>query len=157
MLKISSTRITAGMNTPGHGLSQTLKGSREVANGLTAFKDELCLHFQLQLNTLGVFSVTTDKSIKDWGQHLFECTPKTICERTHTDSLPCFGVGNSHLKFFQVFSTHPLWTEITGFTLSYSRNSLPFPEPEGPLPSSEQHRSRSWSVFYNILTVWSKC
>jgi hypothetical protein len=68
MLEMSSIRINArSMGMSNHGLQHTFKGPGEVVNGLTVIKNVLvkCLHFQLELNTLGFLSVPTDKNVKD--------------------------------------------------------------------------------------------
>jgi hypothetical protein len=55
------------MDTSDHGLSHHFKGPRAVANGLTGIKNvlEKCLHFQLEMNTLGFLTVPKDKNLKD--------------------------------------------------------------------------------------------
>jgi hypothetical protein len=41
---------------------------------------EVSLHFQLEMDTLGVVSVSTDKNLKDWGRaNVGAITSKTLC------------------------------------------------------------------------------
>jgi hypothetical protein len=65
---------------------------------------EMPLHFELELNTLGVLIVPTDKNLKDCGRvnvrlYLENCLP------TYNDMnfFLVFNVGNSLLKFVQAF------------------------------------------------------
>jgi hypothetical protein len=53
------------MDTTDHVLSDAFKGHGVAASGLTGIKNALmkCLHFQLQLNRVGVLNVATDKNI----------------------------------------------------------------------------------------------
>ena len=43
---------------------------------------EVYIHLQLELNTLGIVSVSTDKNLKDWGRaNVWATTSKTVCGR----------------------------------------------------------------------------
>jgi len=56
------------MDTSDHELSHYFKETGAVANGLTGEEKcvgELAVHFQLELNALGVLSVTADKYVED--------------------------------------------------------------------------------------------
>jgi hypothetical protein len=67
---MSSTWITAHMDTSDHGLLHPFEGSRVAANGLTAIKKVLmrCVFIFKQLNKLEILSAPTDKNLKNWGQ-----------------------------------------------------------------------------------------
>jgi hypothetical protein len=67
------------------------------------------LHFQLELNRLRILSVPTEKSKGLRSREVGDCTSKKKCLRTDIGMkfLPCFGVGNLILKFFQVSKIHP--------------------------------------------------
>jgi hypothetical protein len=58
------------MNASDHELSYPFEGPGAVANGLTGMKNAfmkcLSLHFQLELNTLGLLKVSKRKNLKDW-------------------------------------------------------------------------------------------
>jgi len=61
---------------------------------------EVSLHVHLELNTLGFWNVTTDKSLQDWRWvNAGAVRLKMKWFRTYTDMK--FGVGNSLLKFVQ--------------------------------------------------------
>jgi hypothetical protein len=104
------------------------------------------------------FSVTTNRSLKDWVEHVVGMYPENHL-RTYIDmnSFHCFGVGNSHLKFFQVFLIHPLRTQITGSEASVARNLKKFRAFSGTrrfIILFKQQCPRSCLVFHNILTFW---
>jgi hypothetical protein len=66
--------------------------------------DEVSLHLQLELSTLGFVSVATGRTLQEWGQHtvglwLGNCLQSYI----GMSFFPCLGVGNSLLKFVQSF------------------------------------------------------
>jgi len=105
MLKISSSWISAYMDVSENGLSHSCVGPEPVVYGFhwhTKGIVEVSLHLQLELNTLGFWSITTDKSLQDWRwANAGSVRRKMKWFRTYTDMK--FGVGNRLLKFVQAF------------------------------------------------------
>jgi hypothetical protein len=68
ILKISSTRINARMDTSHYGLSHNFKSPEVVEIRWTDIKIALvkCLYFQVELNIGGSLSSSSGKSLKGW-------------------------------------------------------------------------------------------
>jgi hypothetical protein len=109
MLKISSSCINACMDISENGLSHSYVGPEAVVYAFhwnTKGIGEVFLHLKLKLNTLGFWSITTDKSLQDWSwANAWAVRRKMRWLRTYTDMkfLPRVGVGNSLMKFVQAF------------------------------------------------------
>jgi len=79
MLKISSTWINEGTNTPDHGFSHPFKRPRAVSNGLLGIKNA-------SVKCLFIFNwryFTTDKKLKDQGMATVGVVPSKLnfCRR----------------------------------------------------------------------------
>jgi len=63
---------------------------------------EVSYHFQLELIKLG-FLVSAEKNLKDWVRTNVRVVPQklSVCGHRGYELLPCFGVGDSFLKFTQ--------------------------------------------------------
>lgn len=105
MLKISSSWINACMDISENGLSHSCVGPEAVVYGFNWHRKcivEVFLHLKLKLNTLGLWSITTDKSLQDWRWANAGAVRRNMkWLRACTDMK--FGVGNPLLKFVQVF------------------------------------------------------
>ena len=70
LLQMSRSSISARMNTPNHGLSESFKSPGRLRMvGLASKVFEMSLHFQLELITLD-FELFPQIQIKDYVKHI---------------------------------------------------------------------------------------
>jgi hypothetical protein len=67
------------------------------------------------------------------------------------NSFPSFGVGNSNLRLFQVFSIHPLYTEIAGSEASVARLHKIFPAFSGTRRFIGLSKTATSEVLFSVL------
>ena len=108
MLKMSSTCINAHVDRAGHKLSHPFKGPAAVANFSTGIKIPW-RNASLFSNWSLILSVLTQRTEfgRTWKEGRGGGGGLQLKNRlrTYTDVnlLPCFGVGNSLLKFVHIF------------------------------------------------------
>jgi len=83
------------MHTWTDAPSQTSRGACEWVSRHKKCVDEVSLHFQLEMKTLGFLSAPADEYLKGRGQQALLPTAQSKCLRTYTDMNWCgehFGI-----------------------------------------------------------------
>jgi len=100
-----------------HGLWHTFKSPGGGDDWFDRHKKAIVkyvVHFQFQLNTLGVFKCPHRQNIRDWGQHVEPYREK--CLRTYIDTnfSPCFGVREHTFESFRsILATYCIKGNVT--------------------------------------------